>query len=196
MTTTHRLHDTGRHQRALSVHRRPPTVPNHLKSQSSGCTKLTRQPPQSTAVVTITNCGCSHPALWNRNSGYQAGHHEGRRNFMHCLPLLKEFLYEMDRRKDTTQNPPGKIHQGVPSFIHFSKAARCNSSWPVHNGDRRIGHALSKAMTRAQNKDPLRGAENVAHVADRRAHKEEHCFLPRRDSRPQGKKCSGVMNQW
>ena len=44
-------------------------------------------------------------------------------------------------------------------------------------------------MTRAQNKDPLWGAENVAHVADRRAqvffraHRKEDCSLPRRDSR-------------
>ena len=44
MTTTHRVHDTRKHQRALSIHRRPPTVPNHLKSQSSGCTK---HPPTS-----------------------------------------------------------------------------------------------------------------------------------------------------
>ena len=114
MTTTHRLHDTGRHQRALSVHRRPPTVSNHLKSQSS----CTAHPPASP----IHYCCDDHKLrLFPPDNGIaipgdQAGHHEGRRNFIHCLPLLKEFLYEMDRRKDTTQNPPGKILKGGTQF--------------------------------------------------------------------------------
>ena len=123
MTTTHWLHDTGRHQRALSVHRRPPTVSSHLKSQSS-CTAHPRAS-QSTTVVTITNCGCSHTTMKSQFR-YQGRHDKSRRNFIHCVPLLKEFLCEMDHRNDTTQNPPSKIHQEVPSFIHCSKAARCN----------------------------------------------------------------------
>ena len=70
MTTRHRLHHTGRHQRALSIHRRAPTVSSHLRSQSSGCTD---HPPASP----IHYCCDAHSLVvvrtrqWNRNIGTQ-----------------------------------------------------------------------------------------------------------------------------
>ena len=62
VTTTHRLRDTGRHQRACSIHRHTPTISSHLKSQSSGCTD---HPPasQSTIVVSLTSCNSSLPTF-------------------------------------------------------------------------------------------------------------------------------------
>ena len=106
MTTTHRLHDTGRHQRALSI--------------------LTRQRPQPTTVVTLKACACAHPTTESQFR-YQAGHHKGRRNFIHCRPLLKEFLCETDHRNDTThKTSQARFTREVPCFIHCSKAARCN----------------------------------------------------------------------
>ena len=86
---------------------------------------ITRQPPQSTTVVTLTSCGCSHPQ-WNCNSGTQQAIMKVVETSHTAVLCRKSFfakrIIEMIPRK-TRQ---ARFIREVLCFIHCSKAARCN----------------------------------------------------------------------